>query len=258
MNSDPRPSMGSRPTEADIRVYNAWAHRNGEPFWGAPPTAPAAPKAAAHAISNDVALAVQQGARARLNPSRLRWELSVRGGRRYTLTNEDGSHTRFGAQCSSVARRMGLDNYELNLWQEGLHMLDGSTADYAYDVNGQRRFVRRYNAATGQHELVGFGQSYFRNHRSRFTISLPIRRLIRKLRNGRYIFIETNNGEMWKYLTDDQIEEFVREQAAGSMADLAVVPADASPDQQRAWIREALRVFLSQMPEVDADGLRRQ
>jgi hypothetical protein len=146
---------------------------------------------------------------------------------------------------------MGLDNYELNLWQEGLHMLDGSTADYAYDVNGQRRFVRRYNAATGQHELVGFGQSYFRNHRSRFTISLPIRRLIRKLRNGRYIFIETNNGEMWKYLTDDQIEEFVREQAAGSMADLAVVPADASPDQQRAWIREALRVFLSQMPEVD-------
>ena len=132
MNSDPRPSMASRPTEADIRVYNAWARRNGEPIWGA---AAAAPQAA-QAAPNEIALAVQQGARARLNPANFRWELSVRGGRKYTLTTEDGSHTRFGAQYSSVARRMGLDNYELNLWQDGIHMLDGSTADYAYDVNG--------------------------------------------------------------------------------------------------------------------------
>ncbi len=41
MNSDPRPSMPSRPAAADIAVYNAWAFRNGEDPWG-PPAAPAA------------------------------------------------------------------------------------------------------------------------------------------------------------------------------------------------------------------------
>ena len=103
------------------------------------------------------------------------------------MTHEDGTHNRFGAQYSSVARRMGLDNYELNSWQDGLHMLDGSTADYAYDVNGQRRFVRRYNAATGQQEVVGFGRSYFRNHRSRWTTAIPTIRLVRRKSDRRLL-----------------------------------------------------------------------
>jgi hypothetical protein len=145
---------------------------------------------------------------------------------------------------------MGLDNFELNLWQDGIHTLDGSNADFAYDVNGQRRFVRRYNSATGHHEVVGFGASYFRNHRSRWTTAVPTRRLVRKFENGRWRYVETNNGEVWKYITDDQIEDFVRENGAGSMADLAVTPADASPEQQKAWIREALQVFLSRTPRV--------
>jgi len=171
MNSDPRPAMAARPTAADIAVYNAWARRNGEDPWGVP-AAPAA--AAAPAPQNEISAAVQQGARARLNPRNFRWELSVRRGRRYTLTNEDGTHTRYGAQYSLAARRMGLDNYELNLWRDGIHMVDGTNADAAIDVNGQMRFVRRFNAATGQYEAVGYGQSYFRNHRSQFTVSLPV------------------------------------------------------------------------------------
>ena len=141
MNSG-QPSMPSNPalvTPEQRRRYNEWARQNGEPLWGAPAHAPAAPAAAAAPVTqagqNAIALAVQQGARARLNPSNFRWQLSVRGGRKYTLTNEDGTHNRFGAQYSLVARRMGLDNYELNLWQDGLRTLDGSNADFAYDVN---------------------------------------------------------------------------------------------------------------------------
>ena len=146
---------------------------------------------------------------------------------------------------------MGLDNFELNSWQDGMRTLDGSNADFAYDVNGPRRFVRRCNSATGHHEVVGFGASYFRNHRSRWTTAVPILRLIRRKENDRWRYVETNNGEVWKYITDEQIEDFVRDNGAGSLADLAVTPADASPEQQKAWIREALQVFLSRMPRVD-------
>jgi hypothetical protein len=145
---------------------------------------------------------------------------------------------------------MGLDNYELNLWRDGMHMVDGTNADAAYDVNGQMRFVRRFNAATGQHEAVGYGQSYFRNHRSQFTVSIPVMRLVRRLVGGVYRYVETNNGEIWKYITDDQIEDFVSHNVPGSFANLGVVPADASPDQQRAWISEALQIYVSQMPEI--------
>ena len=147
---------------------------------------------------------------------------------------------------------MGLDNYELNQWQIGLHMLAGNNADVAYDVNGQMRYVRRYNAATGQQEAVGFGRSYFRTHRSRFTIQVGVKRLVRRRGpDGVWRYYETNNGEIWKYITDDQIEEFVSANAPHSFASLGVVPSDASPDQQRAWIREALYIYIGQMPLID-------
>ena len=60
MNSDPRPSMPSRPRQADIDVYNAWARRNGEAPWGAraaPPAAPA-PAPAAPGPQSPIAAAV--------------------------------------------------------------------------------------------------------------------------------------------------------------------------------------------------------
>ena len=142
---------------------------------------------------------------------------------------------------------MGLDNYELNQWQSGIHMLAGSNVDVAYDVNGQMRWVRHYNAATGHHEAVGLGRSYFRTHRSRHNVAIPVMRLVRK--PGRYV--QTNNGDVWKYLADDQIEEFVMQRSPHSLTGLGVVPSDASPDQQRAWISEALRIFVNQMPELD-------
>ena len=157
MNSEPRPSMPSRPREADIRVYNEWARRNGEALWGAPAAQRAAPPAAAAAAAgpqSPIAAALAGGARARLNPHSFRWELSIRGRPKITLSNSEGILTRAGQEYSLVARRMGLGNYELNQWRAGLHVLDGSNADVAYDVNGQMRFVRRYNAATGQHEAV--------------------------------------------------------------------------------------------------------
>ena len=162
MNSDPRPSMPSRPRQADIDVYNAWARRNGEAPWGAPAAPPAAPAPApaAPGPQSPIAAAVAGGARARLNPNTFCWELSTRGGSRIRLSNKEGILNRSGHEYSSIARRMGLDNYELNQWQEGLHMLAGSNADVAYDVNGQMRFVRRWNAATAQHEAIGFGRSY--------------------------------------------------------------------------------------------------
>ena len=144
---------------------------------------------------------------------------------------------------------MGLDNYELNQWQAGLHMLAGSNVDVAYDVNGQRRFVRAWNPATGQYEPRGVGRSYFRTHRSRFTFNLPVLRLVRKPRaDGSYVYLETNNGDIWKYLTDEQIEDFVRTHAPRSFAALGYVPSDASPDQQSAWIREARQIYVGQMP----------
>jgi hypothetical protein len=122
----------------------------------------------------------------------------------------------------------------------------------AYDVNGQQRFVRRWNAATGQRETIGRGRSYFRTHRSRHNVSIPVLRLVRKPGpDGVYRYVQTNNGEVWKYLTDDQIEEYVTTNAPHSFTELGVVPSDASPDQQRAWIREALQIYVNQMPEID-------
>ena len=239
--------MPSRPRQADIDVYNAWARRNGEAPWGAPAAAPAA---APPGPQSPIAAAVAGGARARLNSRTFFWELTTRGGNRIRLSNREGVLNRSGHEYSSIARRLGLDNYELNQWREGLHMLAGSNADVAYDVNGQMRFVRRYNAATGQYEAVGFGRSYFRTHRSRFTISLPVLRLVRRARNGAMAYVETNNGEVWKYITDDQIEEFVSTHAPHSFADLGVAPSEASPEQQKAWIREALQIYVNQMPQI--------
>ncbi len=77
-------------------------------------------------------------------------------------------------------------------------------------------------------------------------------RLVRKLVGGVYRYVETNNGEIWKYITDEQIEAFVSQNAPGSFANLGVAPADASPDQQRAWISEALQIYVNQMPEIGA------
>ena len=91
---------------------------------------------------------------------------------------------------------MGLDNYELNLWRDGIHMVDGTNADAAIDVNGQMRFVRRFNAATGQHEAIGYGRSYFRNHRSQFTVSLPVMRLVRKLVGGVYRYRDQQRRDL--------------------------------------------------------------
>ena len=145
------PSNLAQVTPEQRRRYNRWALLNGQaPLPAAPAAAAAAAAAAPPPPAGIIATAVQNGARARFNAARFRWELSLRGGHRYILTNQNGSLTRDGGQYSSVARRMGLDNYELNVWQDGVHMMDGTNYDVAYDVSGTRRVVRRYNAATGQ------------------------------------------------------------------------------------------------------------
>ena len=149
--------MPSRPRQADIDVYNAWARRNGEAPWGAPAAPPAAPPAvpaAAPGAQSRIAAAMAAGTRARLNPQSFEWELQLRGARggsRIQLSNDQGVLTPAGHEYSLIARRMGLDNYELNQWQEGLHMVPGSNADVAYDINGTPRFVRVYNLRTGQY-----------------------------------------------------------------------------------------------------------
>ena len=208
MNSDPRPSMPSRPTAAQIAAYNAWALRNGEgphnEGAGANAQAPRPP----------IAAAVVRGARARLNgrPPHFRWELRL-DGKTIVLTNPDGSLTAQGHQYSRAARALGLPNFELNLWRTGMHVLNGSNSDVAYDMNGQMRFVRRYNAATGRYEVLGdVGRSYFRTHRSRFNAAIPVKRMIRKevpSGSGNWQYVETNNGDVYKYITDEQIQEFL-------------------------------------------------
>ena len=145
MSSNRRPSLPSdlsRMTPRERRDYNRWAVQNGEPPLPAAPVAvPAASAAAAPAAAAParpagvIATAVQNGARARFNAAAFRWEHWVRGGRKYILTRQDGSLTCDGAQYSEVARRMGLQNFQLDSWRDGMRMLDGSNADVAYDVS---------------------------------------------------------------------------------------------------------------------------
>ena len=246
--------MPIRPTAADIAAYNAWARRNGEAPHGADDGANAQAPAAA-AGRSPIAAAVVRGTRARLNgrPPHFRWELRL-DGRTVVLTNPDGSLTAQGHQYSRAARALGLPNFELNLWRTGVHVLNGSNSDVAYDMNGQMRFVRRFNAATGRYEVLGdVGRSYFRTHRSRFNAAIPVKRLVRKEvppGSGNWQYVETNNGDVYKYITDEQIQDFLMGAPGVNLADLMVAPAEATPDQQRDWISEAVHAYLQQMPRI--------
>jgi len=242
--------MGSRPRQVDIDAYNAWARRNDEAPWGAPDAAPAAvPAAPRPGAQSRIAAAMAAGTRARLNPRSFEWELQLRRGPKIKLSDREGVLTPAGHEYSLIARRMGLDNYELNQWREGLHMVPGGNSDYAYDANGTARFVRVYDIRTGQYRPSAFGRSYFRTHRSRFTVALPTMRLIRKLVGGQYRYLQTNSGDAYKYLTDEQIEDFVTTQVPHGFAALGVVPdGNATPEQQRAWISEALNIYVGRMP----------
>ena len=252
--SSARPSMPSRPTAAQIAAYSAWARRNGElphnEDAGANGQAPAASQ-------SPLAAAVERGVRPTFNSEAFRWEIRLgrAGGRRW-LTNQDGAHTADGAEYSRVARRLGLDNFELRHWRTGLHVLNGSNADVAYDIRGQMRYVRRWNAATGQYEpgRDHIARSFFREHRTRYNVALPVKRLVRREQprgSGRYVYVETNNGDLHKYLTDEQIENFLLGLPGPALPNLAIAPADVSPERQRQWISEALNTYLQQMPEVD-------
>ena len=135
-----------------------------------------------------------------------------------------------------------------------MHVLNGSNSDVAYDMNGQMRFVRRFNAATGRYEVLGdVGRSYFRTHRSRFNAAIPVKRLVRKevpRGSGNWQYVETNNGDVYKYITDEQIQEFLMGVPGVNLADLMLAPAEATPDQQREWISEAVQTYLQQMPRI--------
>ena len=115
------------------------------------------------------------------------------------------------------------------------------------------RFVRRWNAAAGHHEVIGgeVGKGFFRENKSRHTVSIPSKRMVRKESprgSGRYIYVETNNGDVYKYLTDEQIQNFLLGLPGPALQNLAIAPADVSPEQQRRWISEAVNVYLQQMP----------
>ena len=253
-NNDPAPSMPVRPMPADLALYNAWAVRNNQPRMGAVGDVQRAPL-------GSVTVSVRSGKRAVFNSDQGRWELVVGGRRgRVSLTKPDGSMTPDGAEYSRVARQLGVANFQLQVWQPGLHMDPATNADFAYTVDGRKHIVRRFDVASGRYMPTIWGMSYFRDHRSQFTISLPVMRLVRKKRaNGTYYYSETNNGDEWRDLTDEDMLDYVNHHsaahgggvlAAGGLAGIGIVPANSTPEAQRAWIKEALAMYISLMPMI--------
>jgi hypothetical protein len=80
-----------------------------------------------------------------------------------------------------------------------------------------------------------------------------VKRLVRKevpRGSGNWQYVETNNGDVYKYITDEQIQDFLMGVPGVNLADLMVAPAEATPDQQRDWISEAVHAYLQQMPRI--------
>jgi 5-methylcytosine-specific restriction endonuclease McrA len=191
--------------------------------------------------------ALRDGQRAHWDPRTEAWTLRADGAD-VQLTDQRGNLTAAGKHYKgNYYRVVRKPAPRLLAWNSGTAIR--GNADVATLKDGTVKVLRRWDGEN--YRPTAWGKDYYANHRAQFTVRLPVTRVVRKIQNGRFVVVPADHGDGLELnVTDEQITRFL----GRDIADLAVVPANATPEKQRAWIREAIDAYVARLP--DEGGLK--